>query len=152
MSTNLNSSSSRLALLCLGALLAFSSACNRGISEPGAPNSPTARRYPFKGKVMSVDKNARTANIDNEPIPGFMDPMVMPYTIKPPAMLDQLQPGDTITADVVVQPENVQQADNSYWLKNVKVIGHSNTPAANPTAAVHIPSPGDEIPDFKLIN
>jgi len=45
-----------------------------------------------------------------------MDPMVMPYTIKPPATLAQLQPGDSITADVVVQP------DNTYWLENVKVL------------------------------
>jgi protein SCO1 len=140
-------SSQRLALFSLCALLVVAAACNRA---PKVQSS--AKRYAFKGKVVSVDKNARTANIDNEPIPGFMDPMVMPYTIKPPAMLDQLQPGDIITADVVVQPDNVQQADNSYWLENVKVIGHSNTPAAKPTAAVHIPSPGDEVPDFKLIN
>jgi len=134
-------SSQRLALFSLSALLTLSAACNGGASEPGAPNSPTVRRYAFKGKVISIDKNARAANIDNEPIAGFMDPMVMPYTIKPPAMLDQLQPGDTITADVVVQP------DTSYWLENVKVTGHSNTPAAKPTAAIHIPSPGKPVPD-----
>jgi len=146
MPDKFNSFSPRVTLFCLCALLALSAACNGGASEPGAPNSPTARRYAFKGKVISIDKNARAANIDNEPIPGFMDPMVMAYAIKPPAMLDQLQPGDTITADVVVEP------DTSYWLENVKVTGHSNAPAAKPTAAVHIPSLGDPVPDFKLIN
>jgi protein SCO1 len=146
-------SSQRLALfsLCI-ALLTLSAACNRGPSQPGATNAQSgAKRYAFKGKVISIDKNAGTANINNEPIPGFMDPMVMAYTIKPPAILDQLQPGDTITADVVVQSDNVQ-ADNSYWLENVKVTGHSQTPADKPTAAVHIPSPGEPVPDFKLIN
>src|SRR5580700_12253701 len=138
----------RLALFSLCVLLVLSAACNRTPSQPAATNAQSsAKRYAFKGKVMSVDKNARTANIDNEPIPGFMDPMVMPYTIKPPAMLDQLQPGDTITADVVVQ-----QTDNSYWLENVKVTGHSTDPAAKPTSALHIPSPGDEVPDFNFIN
>jgi len=141
-----NPSAHRLAFFLLCALLAFSAACNRGTSEPGALNSPAAKRYALKGKVMSVDKNAGTANINNEPIPGFMDPMVMPYTIKPPAAVNQLQPGDTITADVVVQP------DNTYWLENVKVTAHSQTPTDKPTASVHIPSPGDEVPDFKLIN
>jgi Cu/Ag efflux protein CusF len=131
MSTNLNSSSSRLVLLCLGALLAFSSACNRGTSQPGV-NSATAKRYAFKGKVISIDKNAATANIDNEPIAGFMDPMVMPYSIKPPAMLDQLQPGDTITAEVVVQP------DNKYWLENVKVTGHSKVADGEPPRPVTV--------------
>jgi protein SCO1/2 len=141
MSTNRNSFSSRLALLCLAALLAFSTACSRGPSQPAA-----AKRYPFKGKVISVDKNAATANIDNEPIAGFMDAMVMPYSVKPSAMLAQLQPGDAITADVVVQP------DNKYWLENVKVVGHAKPPEAAPKAAIHIPSPGDEVPDFHLVN
>ena len=137
---NLNSPSSRLALFCLCALLVFSAACNRG------PSQPSVKRFAFKGKVMSVDKNARTANIDNEPIPGFMDAMVMPYTIKPASALDQLQPGDSISADVVVQP------DNTYWLENVKVVAHSQTPAEKPTSSIHIPSPGDQVPDFKLVN
>jgi protein SCO1 len=146
MPHNLNSFSLRLALFCLCALLACSAACNRGASVPGAPNSPTARRYAFKGKVISIDKQAATANIDNEPITGFMDSMVMPYAIKPATALDQLQPGDSITADVVTQP------DGTYWLENVKVTGHSKTPADKPTATVHIPAPGDQVPDFKLIN
>jgi protein SCO1/2 len=149
-------SSQRFALFLLCALLIFSAACNRTPSQPAAANSSAAKRYSFKGKVMSVDKNARTANIDNEPIAGFMDPMVMPYTIKPPAALDQLQPGDTITADVVVRPDKVQpdnaQPDNAYWLENVKVIAHSQTPADKPTSSVHIPSPGDQVPDFQLVN
>jgi len=130
---------SRPALFCLCVLLMFSAACNRG-------PSPGAKRYAFKGKVMSIDKTARTANIDNEPISGFMDAMVMPYTIKPASTLDQLQPGDTITADAVVQP------DNTYWLENVKVVSRSQTPADKPTSSIHIPSSGDQVPDFKLVN
>ncbi|MFZ0770348.1 MAG: SCO family protein [Candidatus Sulfotelmatobacter sp.] len=140
--------SSRLALFALCALLAFCTACNREKAQPAptASESGAAKRYALKGKVISVDKNAGSANIDNEPIAGFMDAMIMPYTIKPASALDQLQPGDSITADVVVQ------TDNTYWLENVKVTGHSPTPAAKPTATVHIPAPGDEVPDFKLIN
>jgi protein SCO1/2 len=95
--------------------------------------------------VISVDKNAGTANIDNEPIAGFMDPMVMPYTIKPSSDLNQLQPGDSITADVVVEP-------NKYWLENVKVTSHAATPAEKPAATLHIPTPGEAVPDFKLVN
>jgi protein SCO1/2 len=139
-------SSQCFALFFLCSLLIFPAACNRTSPPPAAANSSTAKRYSFKGKVMSVDKNARTANIDNEPIAGFMDPMVMPYTIKPPAALDQLQPGDTITADVVVQ------IDNAYWLENVKVIAHSQPAADKPTSSIHIPSPGDQVPDFQLVN
>jgi protein SCO1/2 len=139
---------SRLGWFVLCALLVSSAACNRTPSQPGLATSlSNAKRYSLKGKVISVDKNAGTANIDNEPIAGFMDAMIMPYTCKPASALDQLQPGDTITADVVVQA-----ADNKYWLENIKVIGHSETPAAKPTATVHIPAPGDDVPDFHLIN
>jgi protein SCO1/2 len=144
MSIQMKSCSSRLALLCLCALT-FCGGCKRS-QTGGAGSQSSLKRYAFKGKVISVDKNAGTANIDNEPISGFMDAMIMPYTIKPSAMLDQLQPGDTITADVVVQ------ADNKYWLENVKVTGHSQAPAGAPTATVHIPEPGDAVPDFHLIN
>jgi protein SCO1 len=137
----------RLAIFFLCTLLAFSAACNRGPSQPGSTNSSTsAKRYAFKGKVISVDKQAATADIDNEPIAGFMDAMVMPYTIKPPAVLDQLQPGDSITAQVVVAEPG------KYWLENVKVTGHSTAPAAKPAAALHIPAAGNDVPDFKLVN
>jgi protein SCO1/2 len=134
-----------ISLVTLGILLALSIACNRQQSGSSGASSG-AKRYALKGKVISIDKNAGTANINNEPIAGFMDPMVMPYNIKPASALDQLQPGDSITADVVVaEPGN-------YWLENVKVTAHAQPSATKPTAAVHIPEPGDEVPDFKLVN
>jgi len=110
-----------LALICLSTLLAFSAACNRGASSASHTQGGT-KRYALKGKVISISKQAGNASIYNEPIAGFMDPMAMPYTIKPPAMLDQLQPGDSITADVVVEPDQ-------YWLENVQVTAHSQPPA-----------------------
>jgi protein SCO1 len=122
-------------------VMAIGLACNR--SEKSAEQS--TKRYALKGKVVSIDKNVGTAIVDNEPILGFMDAMVMSYTIKPASMLSQLQPGDLITADVVVEPDQ-------YWLENVKVTGHSAAPAAKPAASLHIPSPGDDVPDFKLVN
>lgn len=135
-----------LALFPLCALLAFFAACNREKSQPeSAASSSSAKRYALKGKVISVDKNAGTANIGNEPIAGFMDAMIMPYTFKPPSQIDQLQPGDSITADVVVDSDK-------YWLENVKVTEHSKPSADKPAARAHIPAPGDEVPDFKLVN
>jgi len=124
MSTQLHRSAQKLALFCLGALLAFSAACNRGPAQPSTANTSTAtKRYALKGKVISIDKPAGTANIDNQPISGFMDAMVMPYPIKPPAALDQLQPGDSISADVVLAEPG------KYWLENVKITAHSTLAA-----------------------
>jgi Cu/Ag efflux protein CusF len=105
-------------LFSLCALFLFSAACNR--SSTSANSSTATKRYSLKGKVVSIDKLAGAANIDNEPISGFMEQMTMAYPIKPPTLLDQLQPGDSLTADVVVEP------DNKYWLENIKVTAHKN--------------------------
>jgi protein SCO1 len=108
---------------CLCLMLTATLGCNRSAQSTSAASA--AKHYAFKGKVVSVDKNAGTANIDNEPIAGFMDAMTMPYTIKPPSALDQLRPGDSITADVMVEPDK-------YWLENVKVTAHATASAAKP--------------------
>jgi Cu/Ag efflux protein CusF len=119
MPHKLNSLTRYLAL-CLFAVLTLPTACNRERSQrPAAANpQPAAQRYPLKGKVISLDKQSGSANINNEPIPNFMDSMVMPYPIKPPAELDQLQPGDSITGDVVVAEPG------KYWLENLKITAH----------------------------
>ena len=84
--------------------------------------TPAAKRYHLKGKVVSVDKRAKMLNVDSEAIPDFMDAMTMPYQVRPESELDTLKPGEAITADVVVQ-------DDKSWLENIAV--HS-TPAGNP--------------------
>jgi len=130
-------------------LILSSVSCNK--PAPPAPaatqtaSSPTAKRYHLKGKVVSVDKQAGSANVAAEAIPDFMDAMTMPYEIKPPSQLDQIAVGDSIEADVVLD-------NDKYWLENVHVTQHAAAPPAKPTAAVHIPSPGDVVPDFEFTN
>jgi Cu/Ag efflux protein CusF len=128
MPNNHNSSSRSIAHLALYFLLTLSAACNRAAPPSAEHAQGGSKRYSLRGKVISVSKQAGNATIYNDPIPGFMDPMAMPYTIKPAATLDELQPGDTVTADVVVEPDK-------YWLENVKVTAHSQTPAGKPAPA-----------------
>jgi len=128
MPNNHNPPSPSIALLGLCFLLTFSVACNRGAPPSAERAQGGTKHYSLKGKVISVNKQAGNATIYNDPIAGFMDPMAMPYTIKPPTALDELQPGDTVTADVVVEPDK-------YWLENVKVTAHSQTPAGKPAPA-----------------
>lgn len=110
----------------------------------------TTKRYPFTGRVISVDSGDQSAIIDGDAIPGFMDAMAMPYKIKPVAMLNQLKPGDAIAAEViVVQPEpKNDDAAPDYWLENVIVTAHAKTPPAQSGAVQRIPAPGDDVPDF----
>jgi protein SCO1 len=88
-------------------------------SQPTAQSS--AKHYRLKGKVVSIDKQAKMLNVDSEAIPGFMDAMTMPYKVKPESELDKLHPGDVITADLLVQDEGA-------WLQKIAVTGHSSAP------------------------
>jgi protein SCO1/2 len=107
-----------LTYICLA--IALSTSCNKPPTESATQQASTraAKRYHLKGKVVSIDKQGKMANIDSEAIPDFMDAMTMPYTVKTEGELDQLKPGDAITADVVMQDERA-------WLENVVVTTHA---------------------------
>jgi protein SCO1 len=79
----------------------------------------SVRHYQLKGKVASIDQRAKMLNVDSEAIPGFMDAMTMPYKVKPESELEQLHPGDVISASLVVE-------DDGAWLENITVTSHSS--------------------------
>lgn len=135
------------ALLCI--VLGLGSACHR--SKSVASN---AKRYPFTGRIVSVDMKSESATIDGDLIQGFMEPMVMTYKFKPASMLRQVSPGDSISADIMViepDPSN-READPEYWLENVKVTGHGTSPPAKGASSFHTPQPGEEVPNFAFTN
>jgi protein SCO1/2 len=105
-------------ILPLLVLFSFA-ACNSDSHQ----SETSAKRYHLKGKVVSIDAQGRMANIDAEAIPGFMDAMTMPYSVKPESELDKLKPGDVITADLMAQDEKA-------WLENIVVTQKS--PSAAP--------------------
>ena len=113
----------RIALGSAGLLLALAAAaCNKPPASSTASPQSGAKRYPLKGKVVSVDLASGTANVAAEAIPGFMDAMTMPYEVHPPTELGQLSPGDAIAAEVVVE-------DDKYWLENVRVTRARGRPS-----------------------
>ncbi len=127
----------RLMLLLLAALLiAGITSCR--------PRS-TGQRYDLKGKVVSVDKASRTATIAHEDIKDYMPAMTMPFKMKDDWALEVLAPGDQITATLVVD-------GTSSWLEEpviTEAVAQSDaTTAVGPVE----PKPGDEVPDFGLIN
>jgi protein SCO1 len=130
-----------IALIFAGVIL-FSS-CHRS-------QVPAPKRYPFTGRVVSVDSQAESAVIDGDSIPGFMDAMAMTYKVKPAATLSHLNPGDSISAEVVSDPED-ENGRSDYWLENVKVTAHSIPPAAG-KSSLHIPVPREQVPDFSFVN
>jgi protein SCO1 len=111
---------------CLVLLMAiFGGACNQG-SQPTVNTPPPvapAKHYQLKGKVLSIDKQGKTVNVNGEAISGYMDAMAMPYQVKPESELDKLHAGDKITADLTVQGDGA-------WLENISISGHTAAPAS----------------------
>jgi protein SCO1/2 len=134
-----------IALLLAGTFL-FSS-CHRS-------KTTAAKRYPFTGRVLSIDMQDHSAVIDGDTIPGFMDAMAMSYQIKPPSLLSQLSPGDTISAELVDIPHEGSDDNGApdSWLENIRITGHASPSQAAAANPLHMPAPGEDVPDFSFTN
>lgn len=78
-----------------------------------ASSKPTL--YKMTGTVVSVDSRSHQATISHGAIPGFMEAMTMPYSVKDDAELRKLSPGDQIKADLLVNRET-----GEVWLANIQ--------------------------------
>lgn len=110
----------------IGAIACSSPPKQNDAPPPAAAQPPQAQqtqpqRYDLKGKVVSVDKSGKMLTVDHGDIPGFMGAMTMPYPVKDPHLLDNLSPGDQITAKVV-------SAGGDVWLENIVTVS-AGTPA-----------------------
>ncbi len=102
------------------------------------------KRYPLKGKVIAVNKTERTATIKHEDIPGYMPGMTMPFKLKSEGDLQMLKAGDDVSATLVV-------TDIDSWIE-VEAIVEGSSPLSATAEVPGEPKPGDEIPDFGLVN
>jgi Cu/Ag efflux protein CusF len=84
----------------------------------------SAKRYSLTGRVVSIDKSARSINVDGDEIPGFMAAMTMSYQVKDAAALEKLSPGEQIKAEIVVGNEGA-------YLENISLA--QKAPSPNPT-------------------
>src|SRR5688500_724440 len=106
------------------------------------------KRYPLKGKVVSVDKAKKKVKVDHEKIPGFMDAMTMDFPIRENWVWEELSPGAEVHAELVVD----MSADEPYWLEKIGIValprpGQSPVPVNEKFAQV-----GKDVPDFNLTN
>lgn len=127
-----------LALLVSGASLA----CQR--AKPTA--SAEAKRFDFKGKVVSVDKAKKEITVAHEDIKDYMPAMTMPFPLRADWAFDVLAPGSNITATLVVDA-------NAFWLEDPIISAGLNDPINSgqserpPEKAV-----GQEAPNVDLVN
>jgi protein SCO1 len=92
--------------------------------KPAQPEQSSGpHKFSMHGRVVAIDKDKKQVTVDHDEIPGFMMAMTMGYSVKAPTMLDSLTPDDVITADVMVNGDDV-------WLENIVVV--KKAPAAPP--------------------
>ena len=105
-----------------------------GSPKPAQKPAEGPQRYHLDGRVVSVETAKQQVVVDAGDIPGFMMAMTMGYSVKDPNLLTPLSPEDKITADVVVN-------GNDVYLENIVVVKKADT-AKPPTASdAHPASP-----------
>jgi len=104
------------------------------------------KRYELKGKVVSVNKSESTVTVSHEDIQGYMPAMTMAFKIKDQASLAILAPGDQVSATLVV-------SDISSSLEDLVITKEAIVdPNAKSSDGISEPKPGDEVPNFGLLN
>jgi protein SCO1/2 len=124
----------------------------------GSPFAFGEQRYSAKGLVLKVDRPHQTIIVSCQSIPGFMDAMVMPFSVKEAKELTDLKPGAMIDFTIVIE-QNLSQAEgvhvDSYQglepdplsARRLKLMNQAVNPSA--TKPVEL---GKAIPDFTLID
>jgi protein SCO1 len=112
----------------------------------GPAETAEAKRYELRGTIVSFDKNQRQVIVAHEPVPGLMEAMTMPFTLKDESAYDVMQPGARIQATLAVSGERS-------WLENpvITVAVPDASPAAN-SSAPREPTLGEQVADFSLVN
>ena len=114
----------------------------------GAKPQAQVRRFDLKGKIVSFDKGQQQIIIAHEDIPGLMEAMTMPFTLRDADAYDVMKASDEIQATLVVE-----NGSSRFWLENpviTQVISGDKTTANEITSSE--PQPGAEVPDFSLVN
>jgi len=119
-----------VALICAG----FTAGCQ----------SAPEKHYPIQGEVISADPGKKLITVKHGDIPGLMPAMTMTYQVAEPKQIERLQPGDKITADLVV-------SENKGRLEKIVLVGKGDG-KASPAATEHIPEKGEAVPDFVFVN
>jgi hypothetical protein len=118
--------------MIIAAGISFSSGL-AGCGSAKPPEQPAGgpQRYHLAGRVVSVETAKQQVVVDAADIPGFMMAMTMGYSVKNPNLLTPLSAEDKITADVVVN-------GNDVYLENIVVVKKADQ--AKPAAASDAPA------------
>ena len=133
----------RFILLFLVSIL-FITACQKPADNANA----SAKRYPFKGKIVSVDRTAKKAKINHEAVEGYMEAMTMDFPIHADWVWDDLKPGSQVRAELVVD----SAAKDPFYLENIGIVAAPDPNSGAPPINENFAQIGKDVPDFALTN
>jgi protein SCO1/2 len=102
-----------------------------------------------RGTVVSIDAQDGQVMLRHEAIPGLMDAMTMEYPLTDRAALSELHPGDTIAATILA--DKSAEGPVNLRLSDIVIVGQAKADYV-PAVQYHVPTAGDVVPDFKLLN
>ena len=110
-----------------------------------ATPSPNAKRFDLSGKVVSVEPGKHIITVAHEEIKDYMPAMTMPFTVRGSDwVFGVVKPGNRIAAAYVVD-------GTDSWLEEV-VITQEGSVDGNSASGTPEPKPGDEVPNYRLVN
>jgi protein SCO1/2 len=107
---------------------------------------PPARQYELTGQILAVDSTRNEVLIKHDSIRNFMPAMTMPFTVKDPSLLSGREPGDLVTATLVV-------GETSAHLSSLTRTGHAKLDAPPVVSdAPRVLMPGEPVADGLLVD
>jgi protein SCO1/2 len=114
-------------------------------------------QHSIQGILIQVNPARQSIVVSCDAVPGYMDAMVMPFTVRGQANFKSLVPGATVRFDMV-ESNSKSYAEH---LRIVEVSNHESEPteagrltflqqAMDPSAAAKIVKVGQPVPDFTL--
>jgi protein SCO1/2 len=106
-----------------------------------------AARHHGRGLVLRIDRAAGSLTVSHDAIPGYMDAMVMPFTVRDPKQLADVRPGDRIAFRLNVR-------DERSWIDRLQLLSAAPVDAGltqSPAVPLLVPA-GGQVRDFTLTN
>jgi protein SCO1/2 len=106
-----------------------------------------AHRFNVEGVLLKTAPEREEITVSHDPVPGFMDAMVMPFKVRKPDALPALNPGERIRFRLVV-------TKSGSYVEQVQVLSPARPDTGllrSPMAPVLTPI-GGGVPDFSLVD
>ena len=113
----------------------------------GCTRAPAGKQYEVVGQIQAIHPETLEVVLKHGDIKGFMPAMTMPYTVGEASLLTGLQPGDLVTATLVVEEVKA-------YLSKISKTGSAPLPPQTEVTVTDgaVLQPGDLVPDQTLVD